>query len=375
MRWSVATIFFVVVMVGAGFYVFNRAVEGGASVEVPRVTGLPLAKASNILAEAGLEIGEQTHVVNDRYPPYTVLLQRPESSRVVRQGRKVDLTVSAAQQYESAPRLVGITLEAALAQLGSTRFVAGSIARMPDDAARDTVLAQDPLPGADLAPGEEVHLLVSEGPRVSSLFMPNLVGKPLDEAKKILSSMNVSAVPFKTDRTGAAYDTILSQSPEPGTVLREGQSVTYEVRLARETILPNARRRVEVAYEVPRVAPNPEIRVDVIDEDGDRTTVYPQAAHYVNGVPPRLLAGTRMTIPVTYTSEATIEFYADGRLHKTYHYLGDSEPVITNYDVALDNGYSTGGQDLPPLPRTAPDDRRDTDQDREDLPRRWPWRR
>lgn len=363
-------------MAAAGFYVFNRAVEGGASVEIPTVTGLPLAKASNLLAEAGLELGEQTHVVNDRYPPYTVLLQRPEPGRVVRQGRKIDLTVSAAQQYETVPRLVGNSLEAALSQLGGTRFATGSIARMPDDAARDTVLAQDPLPGTERAPGQPIHLLVSEGPRVSSLFMPNLVGKPLDEAKAVLSAMNVQAVPLKTDRTGARYDTVLSQSPEPGTVLREGQSVTYEVRLARDTILPNARRRVEVTYEVPRVAPNPQIRVDVIDENGDRTTVYPQTAHYVNGAPPRLLAGTRMTIPVTYQGQAMIEFYADGNLHKTYHYVGDSEPVITNYDLVIDNGVSTRDRNLPPPgSRERRLDESEREREPDEMPRRWPWRR
>lgn len=364
-------------MIGAGFYVFNRAVEGGASVEVPSVTGLPLAKASNLLAEAGLELGEQTHVVNDRYPPYTVLLQRPESNRVVRQGRKIDLTVSAAQQYESAPRLMGQSLEAALADLDRTRFVSGSIARMPSEAARDTVLAQDPLPGTEIAPGEEIHLLVSEGPKVSSLFMPSLVGKPLDEAKAILSAMNVKAVPFKSNQYGAPYDTILAQNPEPGTVLHEGQSITYEVRLGQDTILPNARRRVEVAYEVPRVSHNPQVRVDVIDHEDKRTTVYPRPSHYVNGAPPRLLAGTRMTIPVTYLGEATIEFYADGQLHKTYQYFGDSEPIITNYDIALDEGYSAGGRDLPPLPRSTNPDNRTSDggEEREELPRRWPWRR
>jgi hypothetical protein len=203
--------------------------------------------------------------------------------------------------------------------------------------------------------------------------MPNLVGKSLDDAKTILSAMNVNAVPFKTDKFGAAYDVILSQNPDPGTVLREGQSVTYEIRLAQETILPNARRRVEVSYEVPRISHNPEVRVDVINQDGERSTVYPQPSHFVNGASPRLMAGTRMTIPVTYLGEATIEFYADRQLHKTYHYIGDSEPVITNYDVSLDSGYSAGGQDLPPLPRTAPADAEEGEEKK--LPRRWPWRR
>lgn len=363
-------------MIGAGFYVFNEAVQGGETIEVPSVTGLPLSRASNLLAEAGLEMGEQTHVVNDRFPPYTVLMQRPESNRVVRQGRKVDLTVSAAQQYENAPRLVGRTLGTALTELAGTRFVAGSIARMPSDAARDTVLAQDPLPGGDLSTGGEVHLLVSEGPKVNSLFMPNLVGKALDDAKIILSAMSVNAVPFKSDRPGAAFNVILAQDPEPGTVLREGQSITYEVRLASETILPTARRRVQVAYEVPPISASPEVRVDIVDEQGARTTVYPQTSHYVNGAPPRLPAGTKMTIPVTFQINATVEFYADGNLHKSYYYEGDAEPIVTNHTVVPGAGYAATGQDLPPPPRAAPPAEAGTaPEDARETPRRWPWRR
>lgn len=354
-------------MAGAAFFVFNEAVKGGGYIEVPDVTGMPLARAANLLAEAGLEMGQQTHVVNDRFPEYHVLLQRPEANRVVRQGRKINLTVSARRQYDTAPRLIGRSLSAALTEIEGARFASGSIARMPAEAARDTVLSQDPAPGRDILTGGEIHLLVSEGPRFESLYMPSLVGKTLVAAQNILSAFNVNVIPFKTNKPGAEYDTILAQNPEPGTLLREGQTVTYEIRLGRETLLPSARRRVEVVYEVPAVSSYPEIRVDVIDQQGQRRALYPRRTDYTDGAPPRLQAGALMTVPLTFLGEATLEFYANGSLHKTYYYSGDAQPVITNYDVVSDQASGLGGEDLPP---PVPDRPR-----RRKTPDRWPWRR
>src|SRR5690606_6905477 len=137
----------------AAFLVFNRAVEGGDYVVVPDVTGLPVTQAANLFAAKGLEIGEQRQVVSDRVPEYHVLLQRPSPNRVIRAGRKISLTISAGREAAPAPDLRGTPLSDALARLDATRFIPGTIARIPDPAPRDTVLGQDPEPSVPLAVG------------------------------------------------------------------------------------------------------------------------------------------------------------------------------------------------------------------------------
>ena len=331
MRWSFAIIFLILVMAASAYFVFNEAVKGGGFIVVPDIVGLPLNKASNVLVESGLEIGKQRQVINERYPEYHVMLQRPAANRVVRSGRKVHLTISAGTRYEAAPYLVGRSLETAQHELESARLRLGSVARIPDNANRDVVLAQDPPAGRDVASGAEVHVLVSAGPLVRQIFMPDLVGKTVDQAMAMLAGMGVHAVPYHVDRPGAEYDVVLSQNLKAGTLLHEGQSVNFDVRLLQTTQLPETRRRVSLQYTVPSHPDRVQLRVDIVDIKGDRATVFPLARHYVNGKPPRLLPGTRITIPFSYYQEATVEIYLNGVHRTSYYYRGNDRPEIQEF--------------------------------------------
>jgi beta-lactam-binding protein with PASTA domain len=53
-QWSLATVFFLAVMMGAGYYVFMETLSGGAQVTVPKIVGLPVTDASYRLVEQGL---------------------------------------------------------------------------------------------------------------------------------------------------------------------------------------------------------------------------------------------------------------------------------------------------------------------------------
>jgi beta-lactam-binding protein with PASTA domain len=318
-------------MAAVAFYVFNQAAAGGSYVIVPDVTGLPVTTAANVLSEAGLEEGKKQQKQNDRVPEYHVIVQRPRANEVVRAGRKVSLTISAGKETEPAPGFIGKKLTEARTELESTRFIAGSVARIPNPLPADTVLAQDPPPLRPIGIGGEIHLLVSDGPVSKVLYMPVLVGKSLEEAQLALANLNVTVSPFRVDRPGADYDIVLAQSPEPGTQLNEGERVTFDVRTRSTSDLPNARRRAAGQFTVPDLGRPVAVRVEVVDEQGLPHLHYPRPENYTDGRPPLLVANTLVRFSdIEYASELTIRFYVDGTLHTTYYYEGDvSQPLVT----------------------------------------------
>ena len=322
----------------SAYYVFNQAVKGSTYVTVPDVTGLPITQAANLLVESGLEMGAQKHVVNAQVPEYHVIFQRPTPNTVLRTGRKVLLTISAGKEYESAPSLIGKNLESALSQLQSTRLLAGAISRMPHNAPRDTIIGQEPEPDWKMRSGGEVHLLVSNGPGSVPVLMPDILGKSLEEAQLILARLNVTVVPFDVERVGAEYEVVLGQTPSPGSLLSENESVSFDVRLSSSSFLPSAHRKVAVSYTVPPQVAEAQIRVDMIDAMGLRTVLYPLQGDYLNGIPPSHPGGTVITFPdVAYASETTVEFYLNGELHRSYYYEGHNEPILTEMNVTALN--------------------------------------
>ena len=207
--------------------------------------------------------------------------------------------------------------------------MSGSIARVPNEALRGRVLAQDPRSGRAASVGSDIHLLVSSGPAAANQRMPDLVGMSLPRAINELAILNVEITTLNVDKRGHDYDIVLAQSPEPTALLFVGQPVTVEARVSNLAALPNLKRKLDVSYVVPNTSFNPEIRVVIVNKAGDRRTVFPKPKDYVDGMPPRLQPGTTITIPdVTFANEATIQFFADNVLHQTYYYRGQDPPVV-----------------------------------------------
>ena len=333
-RWTLAATFFIAIMVVAAYFVFNEAVKGGGFEEVPDVVGLPVTRAAFVLAEVGLEVGQQRQVVSDHFPEYHVILQRPAAHKVVRSGRKINLTISAGKQIEPAPNLVGKDLRYAINLLEGTRLLAGSLARIPHRTPKNLVLAQDPAAGLDVPVGGEIHLLLSDGPRVRAKLMPELANMQIRRAIDTLGSLGLEVVIYKVDRPWAEYDVVLEQRPEAGILLHDEQVVSIDVRPLPTTRLPDAWRKVSVVYTVPDVSFRPQIRADVVGLDGARRTVFPAERLYVDGAPPRFEPGTTITIPISFLKQATLEFYADDMLDRSYYYEGDADPVITEFGTS-----------------------------------------
>ena len=173
--------------------------------------------------------------------------------------------------------------------------------------------------------------------------MPDILGKTMEEAQLILAGLNLSVVPYSVDRADEGYEVVLAQAPEPGTLLHEGEEVSFDVRLLPSSFLPNARRLVEVIYTVPQRSAPVLVRVELVDQQGNSTDLYPELKHYVDGRPPRLPSDYTITFPaIAFYNEATVEFFIDGALHTSYYFEGDADPVITVNQL----GAATGGESL-----------------------------
>ena len=329
-----ATVFFMAIMAGAGWYVYEKALRGGDYVEVPDVTMRPITQASFLLAEKGLEIGRQKQVADDRIPKYYVIGQRPPAGKVVREGRRVNLTVSAGTESLTPPNLVGKTLQEAKGEIDRTMFALGSVARLARSSPRDMVIAQDPAATRLVSSDARINLLVSDGKSARMFIMPDIMNRPVQEVLQILSPLGVKPKPERVDLPDAPCDVVLNQQPAPGTLIREGDLVVYTVRDSGLFDLPDAERKIQISYTAPHSWFKREVRVDAIDRYGVRVTAYPQEKHYVNGMPPKLGSGETLTgLTISFIDQMTVEIFLDGQLAESRYYEGDADPVITKYKV------------------------------------------
>lgn len=329
-QWTAALVVFLVVMAGAGYYVFMETLDGGEPVQVPNITNLPFDEAQNRLAEQGLEMGRPTNVPNDTLPKWTIISQRPAPGRVVRTGRKVYPTISMGKDYLTAPELEKRSLDDARKELSSSQFRLGSVARIRHKTPRNTVLSQYPPPGAPLEKLGDVYLLVSDGDARYEEYMPDLRGRPVSEIAALMAPYKAVLVPKLVDIPEAREDVVLNQDPQPSTLISTGQVVTYEVKPSKGEALPDTRQRGEVLHKMSIDYYDREVRIDRIDRFGTREVMQNFPPAFDEQSKASRVIGSTLRIPVTYIDECSVEIFVNNNLIAAYSLKNGEAPQKTS---------------------------------------------
>ena len=151
----------------AGAVVDRRSVvvmqisRGVEIVPVPPVIGRAEDDARRAIELVGLAVGETTYVEDDSAPNGVVVGQVPASGEGVPSGSEVQLTVVRIGEVV-VPELAGVTVDAAERTLFDNGLLVGSIRLIPTPgAAGEIVVGQEPGPGAKVARGYGVRLIVA----------------------------------------------------------------------------------------------------------------------------------------------------------------------------------------------------------------------
>lgn len=151
----------------AGAVVDRRSVvvmqisRGVEIVPAPPVIGRAEDDARRAIELVGLAVGETTYVEDDSAPNGVVVGQVPASGEGVPSGSEVQLTVVRIGEVV-VPELAGVTVDAAERTLFDNGLLVGSIRLIPTPgAAGEIVVGQEPGPGAKVARGYGVRLIVA----------------------------------------------------------------------------------------------------------------------------------------------------------------------------------------------------------------------
>ena len=203
--------------------------SGVRQVTVPDVEGMKLPEAQEEIESAGLKVGEVTRVESEE-DPGTVLDQSPPADTEVDVDSAVDLDV-AESPVVIVPDVINQSEESATAELERAGLTVAVDTAPSNDVDEGNVIAQEPAPGTEAEAGDEVVILVSEGPEPQS--MPNVIGQDGGEAEAILESE-----PYLLDVTveetvcpaAVPPGEVCEQDPPEGTEVEPGDSATLSVQ-------------------------------------------------------------------------------------------------------------------------------------------------
>lgn len=315
-------IIFILLAFGAGIFSAFSGRFFGEEVSVPLMTGLSLEEAENSAAKLGLKLNVIGRETSDTYGEGIVISQKPEADNTVKSGREIKVKISSGLtegvQQVVIEKLTGMSRENVEQYLINNGLVLGNIEEMYDSTyAAGTILSQTPSSGSSVALGTPVNLRISLGAAPDKIAVPSCVGVTLEEAQGLLAGVGLNVSNVTYEASGAEnIGLVLSQSIDSGTMLNEGSGINLVVGAAEESVEVNQEGTAEpednlqsttVIIEIPKDKSVYSLSVDLTDDHGTRTVVYPIDQ---NG-------GTQFSMNLNYYGSGTYTVYLDGDTYTT----------------------------------------------------------
>ncbi|MBR1456425.1 MAG: PASTA domain-containing protein, partial [Oscillospiraceae bacterium] len=171
-------------------------------------------------------------VVDKETEPGLILAQSPNQGRsmmVTPEGIDVELTVSTGDVLAEVPDVINMDYRSASSILRQYGFYVEIENSISDVYTKDYVISTNPVAGDELGTGSTVYLVVSSGPQISNVVMPNLIGLSESAAETQLENSNLSYGGSTYAQSDLPAGTVVGQSVEAFTVVEEHSKIILRV--------------------------------------------------------------------------------------------------------------------------------------------------
>ena len=158
--------------------------------------------------------------INPDAPEGEIVSQSPAANKsymLTDSGVDIELTISTGIVMYEIPDYTKHDYMEASVQLEKMGFKVEKVFENHETITNGFVISISPSPGEKLPAGSTVYLVVSNGPQVHTVLMPNLVGKNINAAQEQLESMKLSLMPLiYVSSDDVPEGQVISQTVEAG---------------------------------------------------------------------------------------------------------------------------------------------------------------
>jgi serine/threonine-protein kinase len=222
-----------------GFFMFNNDDETPQLVRVPELVGMTEQDAQAWATENNVQTFTiENREVSDEEQVGVVLEQNPAPLTDIDPATDpVTVIVGVAPENVTVPEdLVGMTQEDAEAAIQEADLEVGEISteETDDQSLVGTVQSSNPSPGASVAPGSAVSLVVYGEPE--NVTIPDVVGQPRDEARDTLRDLGLEVEATEESSSEVEEGRVIRTDPRGGSSVEPGSTVTIVVSTGQDLV-------------------------------------------------------------------------------------------------------------------------------------------
>lgn len=216
----------IVALAVIGVVVFSLMNANQTGNPVPSVLGKTQEEATQLLVDAGFQVGNVDSAYDESVEAGLVISQDPSADSKRPEGTKVNLVISQGEELVKVPDLTNKTSDEAREELQKAGLVpSAGAAEYSDTVEKDHVARQSIAAGESVAKGTTVEYYLSLG--TEGKEVPNVIGQSKGAAMATLENAGFKvSVDEKTSDEAAG--TVIGQTPSEG-LHKEGDTVNIVV--------------------------------------------------------------------------------------------------------------------------------------------------
>jgi eukaryotic-like serine/threonine-protein kinase len=238
-KLSILVVIIILLIIGFNSLLMPWYVKHAVLVKVPNVIGMNFLEASKVLEDAGLDVKQGDLRYDESKPIGQILDQNPPSDLMVKYGRRIYLIVCGGEQLVEVPKLVGRTMRDAKFSLEQRNLQVGEILKkFSNEYSEDIVISQVIQPGSKVKKSTKIDLIVSFGQQIGDIIIPDLTGKKLEDAKKLLEEKKLKVGKITYQASELTSGQVVEQYPSKDKSAKENTPIDLIVAKKRKLEKP-----------------------------------------------------------------------------------------------------------------------------------------
>ncbi|TCO78983.1 Stk1 family PASTA domain-containing Ser/Thr kinase [Marinisporobacter balticus] len=312
---AIATAFVLAILfTGLVFYLKDKLIIPEKAI--PSVIGKSYEEGKNNLENLGFGVELAAERNSDQYEKGYIIEQDPVAGEIRKAGYTLKLTVSKGPELVEVPSFTNKNINEIGYMLDNAGLEEGKVQYDYNALPSGIIISQSPEARKEVAKGSEINFVVSQGPEIRTILMPNLVGEMIEKAKNTLetSGLKLEKIEEKFDDT-VEKDIVISQSVKAGSEIEERKVINLVVSKGPEEVSqpPEEDELQMKSISFPLFYDQAKAEAFVLKivkiQNGISTDVY-RATHYKS-------KSGKEKITIQGRDKATIEIYFDNTLITT----------------------------------------------------------
>ncbi|MBB2908808.1 serine/threonine-protein kinase [Streptosporangium becharense] len=222
--WILVPLLIIGAFIGVGYMFLSSpgTPSGGGKVKIPPLASQTVDAATKTLEELGLKV-KKVEAFDAEIPKNSVIDTEPAADTEVEKGSEVILKVSKGVEKIEVPNVVNMTTEEATKALEEAGFKV-SVQSKVSAGKQGVVIETVPAAGRKANKDSTVRIYIPK----EAAEVPPVVNLTVSDARNMLRSAGFKAK-IVEQPSDLPKDTVISQSPEPGTKLQPGTTITLIV--------------------------------------------------------------------------------------------------------------------------------------------------